>query len=248
MDLRERNSQLGFRHPWERARSIFFRRILNNVCFGSSTQVLDMGSGDGWFAGELLNDLPSGSSIVCCDPNYTPTDLATELCPRVSRCTDPPVGFFDLVVLLDVIEHIEDDDLFLKTIIASRLRRNGYLLVSVPAYPSLFSNHDTFLGHFRRYEKREFLSLLNKEFRVVTYGSLFVSLAFIRFLQCHVSRSGSNVQQGVGGWRHGALVSGLVTFVLVVDQWICWLASKIRFSIPGLTLWAICTTSETSLD
>lgn len=59
MDLRERNASLGSHHPWERARSVFLRHLLNILSFSTSTRVLEMGSGDCWRACELLNGLPA---------------------------------------------------------------------------------------------------------------------------------------------------------------------------------------------
>ncbi|HEY5195648.1 MAG TPA: class I SAM-dependent methyltransferase [Solirubrobacteraceae bacterium] len=60
---------------------------------------------------------------------------------------------FDLAVSLDVIEHLEDDRLAL-----SELRRvvrpGGSLLITVPAYPRLWSQHDVVNHHFRRYTLR----------------------------------------------------------------------------------------------
>jgi SAM-dependent methyltransferase len=56
----------------------------------------------------------------------------------------------DVVLLLDVIEHLDDDVAGLRG--ARRaLRRGGLLLVTVPAYPWLWSGHDVVLGHRRRY-------------------------------------------------------------------------------------------------
>ena len=55
---------------------------------------------------------------------------------------------------MDVLEHIHDDHSALiewkKT-----LKPNGLLLISVPAFQHLWSNHDKILGHFKRYNKKD---------------------------------------------------------------------------------------------
>jgi hypothetical protein len=55
--------------------------------------------------------------------------------------------------MFDVLEHIENDVRFLE-----QLRGNAsqahLLLVSVPAVPSMWSNHDRILHHYRRYSKK----------------------------------------------------------------------------------------------
>ena len=67
--------------------------------------------------------------------------------------------FFDSVVYVNVLEHIEDDRnalLFART----TLRNDGYLLIFVPALSWLFSDFDRAVGHFRRYHKRPLSDLV----------------------------------------------------------------------------------------
>lgn len=62
-------------------------------------------------------------------------------------------GEFDLVIALDVLEHIDQDRLSLdewKRV----LKKNGKVFITVPAYNFLWSGHDTSLHHIRRYTKR----------------------------------------------------------------------------------------------
>ena len=61
---------------------------------------------------------------------------------------------FDFAVCLDVIEHLDDD---LQTLRELRrvVRPGGRLLVTVPAYPSLWSSHDVVNHHRRRYTRAE---------------------------------------------------------------------------------------------
>jgi SAM-dependent methyltransferase len=57
--------------------------------------------------------------------------------------------------LIHVLEHIEKDREALSHL-HTLLRPNGRILIEVPAMPSLFSVHDRMLGHFKRYNKRNF--------------------------------------------------------------------------------------------
>ena len=59
-------------------------------------------------------------------------------------------GSVQAVVLLDVLEHLADPVQALKNA-AAALRPDGGLIVTVPAYPWLFSDWDKRLGHHRRY-------------------------------------------------------------------------------------------------
>jgi SAM-dependent methyltransferase len=65
----------------------------------------------------------------------------------------------DLVVAYDVLEHIEDDESAAAEI-CRVLRPGGTALVAVPCDMKLWSEHDTAVGHFRRYEREGLLSLL----------------------------------------------------------------------------------------
>jgi hypothetical protein len=78
VDLREQG-QAGRRHPWETARARFFRSLIaRHTAPGGPGRVLDVGAGDGWFAGELGREA-AGAAIVCWDVTYRSADLAADL-------------------------------------------------------------------------------------------------------------------------------------------------------------------------
>lgn len=77
----------------------------------------------------------------------------------------------DLVLLLFVLEHIENDILVLRKI-NSFLKIGGYLIISVPAHSKLYSYQDRLVGHYRRYDKEEILEKLSKSgFRIKKFLS-----------------------------------------------------------------------------
>lgn len=65
---------------------------------------------------------------------------------------------FDVVLLTDVLEHIQDDVRSAQTALRL-LRPGGIVVATVPAYPWLYSEHDARHHHFRRYRKRQFRAL-----------------------------------------------------------------------------------------
>src|SRR5439155_1288450 len=155
MDLSEAPAFLHRRHPWEVARLDFFRRQLSARGFDRRpVAILDVGSGDAWFARSLLPALDPATRVTCWDAAYTPAQmeaLAREAGLRLTCVSAPPEGRFDLVLLLDVLEHIEDDAGFLAGVVARNLAPGAHALVSVPAWGALFGAHDVQLRHFRRY-------------------------------------------------------------------------------------------------
>jgi SAM-dependent methyltransferase len=60
--------------------------------------------------------------------------------------------WFDCILYIDVIEHIEDDKAELAKA-AQRLRPGGRLIVLAPAHPVLYSRFDKAIGHYRRYDR-----------------------------------------------------------------------------------------------
>ncbi|HVF09328.1 MAG TPA: class I SAM-dependent methyltransferase [Abditibacteriaceae bacterium] len=84
-------------------------------------------------------------------------------------------GSFDVVTMLDVLEHLRDDSRALREI-HRVLRPGGALVLSVPAYQSLWSAHDEALHHFRRYEYHGLGHLLRTEGFAVWRLSFAMSL------------------------------------------------------------------------
>lgn len=72
---------------------------------------------------------------------------------------DKPGPEFDTVILLDVLEHIEDEQTLLRSL-RSTLRDGGRLILKVPAHPFLYSSMDQAIGHHRRYTRESLRSAL----------------------------------------------------------------------------------------
>ncbi len=131
----------------------------------SSGQILEIGSGIGNISAHLLKD----------QNNVSLSDLRPEYCQLLQRkfgkdlhlkqvyeldlsAEDFKVRYadllekFDTVFALNVIEHIEQESLAIQNA-KSLLRRNGKLVILVPAGQSLFNSLDRELGHYRRYSK-----------------------------------------------------------------------------------------------
>jgi len=250
MDLREQRTDAAeqgqaLRHPWEVARARFFRGVIADHDDRSAvTTVLDVGAGDGWFAHELLPDLRQQARVVCWDINYRSSDLAVPAGERISRTARRPDGPFDLVLLLDVIEHVEDDDAFLADDIAPLLADAARAVVSVPAYQSLYCEHDRMLEHHRRYRPADLRALLARHFRIMASGSLFTTLLAPRAVTVVLERAGRRHEaSGIGAWDGGAALTAALTGVLDADAAISRRLARQRLvrgaRVPGLSTWAV---------
>lgn len=67
-------------------------------------------------------------------------------------------SLFDTILYIDVLEHIQNDKAEIE-MAASRLNQGGYLIILSPAFQLLYSKFDNAIGHFRRYTRKELISL-----------------------------------------------------------------------------------------
>ena len=124
------------------------KKLLQNHRFGT---ILDVGAGSGYFSKQLLKD-GFATHVICVDTAYEKDwDEAVEggVIQFRREVSEPQA---DLVLLMDVLEHVEDDVCLLKEY-TSGLGEEAMVIVSVPAFQWLFSQHDKFLEHVRRYTK-----------------------------------------------------------------------------------------------
>ena len=130
-------------------------QMLNGV---RGDSVLDVGAGSGVFARQLL-DAGVCRRAVCVDTRY-PNE-------RVERYNDGEIRFTpkangveaDIILMMDVLEHV-DDDVGLLEDYAKNLRADDRLVITVPAFQFLWSGHDEFLEHRRRYTRRQLESVV----------------------------------------------------------------------------------------
>jgi SAM-dependent methyltransferase len=119
--------------------------------FPAGFRCLDFGCGVGIFLDLLVREgLADAQSACGIDCAYQVLSYSeSERVPIWPRLED--VGRdFDVALLMDVLEHVEDEKEILRRV-AHRLRPGGYVFVTVPAHRVLWSFHDVYLGHFRRY-------------------------------------------------------------------------------------------------
>jgi SAM-dependent methyltransferase len=146
------------RHFWHQARLAVVRRQL--VRLRPVGAVLDVGCGPGQYVRALRD---SGYDAFGCDPGDPPVDadLAGQVFGRTAA-DGLPGGIrsaIDVVLLLDVLEHLQDPASIL-TSLARSLPHARFAIVTVPARPELWSALDRQAGHHRRYRLRELSALV----------------------------------------------------------------------------------------
>jgi SAM-dependent methyltransferase len=157
MDLKERaflgNGQGS--HWYYAAKWAALQRCVRGHSFD---RVLDVGAGSGFFARQLLLQT-TARSAMCLDPAY-PTEWAELVGSKTMDFRRSAASAdADLVLLMDVLEHVEDDVALLSEHV--RIAPAGArFVVSVPAFGWLWSPHDTFLEHRRRYTLKQLMRVV----------------------------------------------------------------------------------------
>jgi SAM-dependent methyltransferase len=152
---------------------------------------------------------------------------------RLPELEEVPEDNFDLVVLLDVLEHVEDDLGALKSL-APRQGRDGRLLVTVPAHPWLWSSHDVTHHHFRRYTRATLRKVAedagyNVEAMGYYNSLLFPIVILVRFLKKALGRNDADDAMP------GPAVNGILTNIFSLEQKIVG-----RLPLPtGLSLYMV---------
>lgn len=210
MDLKEShilNDQVE-QHWYYHSKMAAIKAYTKSLAFDN---ILDIGAGSGFFARSLLID-GQAKAAVCVDPNYdNETNEQVDGRPLQFR-KQVDVRHFELFLLMDVLEHVEDDvGLLLEY--SKHAPAESYFLISVPAFNFLWSGHDEFLEHYRRYTLSQLKHVAINAGLKPTTGSYYFGLVFplavvSRIVKRFSKRSQTNPKSQLK--QHHPLVNGVL--------------------------------------
>ncbi|MFM9978430.1 MAG: class I SAM-dependent methyltransferase [Sphingomonadaceae bacterium] len=167
-------------HWWYRARrEVLASVIARRIAFPENPQILEIGCG----TGHNLSMLARFGAVDAIEIDAAARSVASARLGKpvgdapLPELTGVPAAQYDLVALLDVLEHVEDDRAALRAI-AMRLRPGGTILVTVPQFPWMWSGHDVANHHFRRYTKTTLRAAIDEAGLAVSLLANFNSLLF----------------------------------------------------------------------
>lgn len=177
-------------------------------------EVLDVGAGSGIFSRQLL-DNGICERAVCMDPNYLEEKTEVHNGKKISFVKIHKRTSQKLILMMDVLEHVPDDLALLKEYVDS-MSAGGHALITVPAFQFMWSGHDVFLEHYKRYTIGKIEALAKKANMTPVksryfFGSLFPALAAIRLSKkILVNRGALEAQSELKlypDWLNHALIS-----------------------------------------
>ena len=152
----DRMAELDERHWWYRARrDVLGALIRRRIWLPNDARILEVGCGTGHNF-QMLREFGRLDAIEV-------DGVAREMASRrlghavmdapLPQMSGVPLHAYDMIAILDVLEHIDDDRAALKAL-GQRLKPGGRLLITVPAHPWMWSAHDEVNHHKRRYTRR----------------------------------------------------------------------------------------------
>ena len=176
----ERMAEQDQRHWWFVARRRILAEVVRRVVQPPKrARVLEVGCG----TGHNLAMLGEFGKLDACELDAIARGMASDRLGRPvleARLPDLSMfkaGSYDLIALLDVLEHVPDDLGSLKAI-RRLLKPGGALVLTVPANKWMWSAHDVAHHHFRRYTKGELARLFRQAGYDIQLHSYFNTLLF----------------------------------------------------------------------
>lgn len=242
------------RHPWEFARFEVLKHFLKrNLINKKNPTIVDIGCGDS-FVVESISKIYPEANLIAVDTAFSPEMIEY----YKQKLGNPKISFYyhidevpsnikaDCILLMDVIEHIEYDIEFLKSVVSKpfTLPETNWF-ITVPAFQNLFCSHDTFLGHFRRYDNKLLVTNVSKAgLQKEDVGYFFFSLLLPRYLQVRKEKKGSaKSTTGLVEWNGSSFKNAFIKFVLVFDFKMSNFMRVFGIKLPGLSNYIICRKS-----
>jgi len=181
------------------------------------THILDIGAGSGFFSKYLLNNLSSTKAATCIDIGYDTTRQIEHSGKPIHYRPDTPTALdADMVLLMDVLEHVPNENDLLKPyidIVPSGTR----FIITVPAFQMLWSDHDVFLEHHRRYTLKQLAQAIEESGLEYVRGSYYFGAVFPLAMATRLLKRPSGTPQSQLK-RHSPLVNGILKTMCIIER------------------------------
>ena len=188
---------------------------------------------------DLKNLSLTGADIYLSGIKFAQSKVPTAKFIQVNATDIPFEGQFDVIGCFDVLEHINEDTQVILEL-TKALKQNGYLIITVPQYPSLWSEIDEIDCHKRRYRKKELTEKIqNAGLRIVDLNcftfSLFPVMAISRFFRKRKQKKyipdtvKNRTNPEYPEIAINSYLNGLLRFIMRADEWLIGKNIKLPF-------------------
>ncbi len=220
MDLIEGDLVNPISHWYYRHKFWFIKNSLRGTS-PLESRLVDIGAGSALFSKEILR-LGKIESVVAVDTGYE--EEFDDVESRISFRNSTKYENFSHFLLTDVLEHIEDDRVFLAEIV-KEANPGSRFIITVPAHMCLWSTHDVYLKHFRRYKKSELRTLLSSSgLEITSIRYIYSSVFLLAYMQRKLVGSKELRSQLT---PTSPVLSYLLRLMLIPDRWI----SRLPFGV-----------------
>lgn len=225
MDLKELESGVNPEVHWYyQSKKLPLIQFVKKISLQLNRKItlVDVGSGSGFFMYELEKECPQLiEKIWLVDIGYSDEEIAITQNQKIEKRKNlPPQIEHAVVVMMDVLEHIEDDVAMLQSIKKNCVGQN-YFFITVPAFMQLWSGHDVFLGHYRRYTIKTLKQSLHRAEWKSASQNFFYLFGFIFPLVWLIRKI-----KGTGESKSNMAPSGAITNAIL--KFIC--ATEMKFA------------------
>ncbi len=175
---------------------------------GEELRILDVGAGSGFFSRWLL-ERGLATEATCVDTGYTEDRDETVQGRPLAFRKSIEASDANIVLMMDVLEHVADDVGLLASYL-DKLPASATVLITVPAFQFLWSAHDVFLEHYRRYTVASLAKTVRTAGAVPThlhyyFGAIFPLAVAVRMTRRAGAADRSDMTpQTARGQRHPA--------------------------------------------
>jgi SAM-dependent methyltransferase len=228
---------------WFKARLSILESYCKKIINRPEMRILNVGAATG-ATSEMLSKFGEVTSLeydeFCCKFLKEKTGIEAVN----ASLTDLPFedDSYDIICAFDVIEHIEEDSKAIEEIYRV-LRPKGKYFLTVPAFQSLWSNHDVINHHFRRYRKNQINKLIvNKKLKIddSTYFNfwLFIPISIVRFILNNISRKKDSDSTGSDNeiMQSSKIVNEILYRIFYSEKFLLKLNIKFPFGVSILTI------------
>jgi SAM-dependent methyltransferase len=228
---------------WFKARLSILENYCKDMITNPDMKILNVGAATG-ATSEMLSKYGKVTSLeydeFCCKFLKEKTGIEA----INASLTELPFenNSYDMICAFDVIEHIEDDNKAIEEIYRV-LKPKGKYFLTVPAFQSLWSNHDVVNHHYRRYKRKPFNKLIENTNLKIDYSTyfnfwLFIPISLMRFILNNIPRKKDSNSSGSDNeiMQSSNIINGILYKIFYSEKFLLRLNIKFPFGVSILTI------------